>query len=554
MRGIPFILPFLLLVAAVGGAARPPDMLTEDVSVSVLPTPVLESCHSANRCLVRVRNHSRSETRVVDLEAEASSWGAKNIVRRRIKLAPGSEVELPFDLPWSKKYINQAKLSVRVDGVACEKNLRLDIRRGYYSGATTLFSKRLGGDPLAAFGEYLGAQGGSHSPTAYAMAPPLGEWLRDWRGLADVDVFLITMNEYRSAPEDARNALRQYVLNGGNLVVFDGDEKAFAGFDHGFGSVAFFDIPTDWAAFPFKSIKVLGDQGHGKFLLCPRESIDINRTVMRLVDDISVPLLGLFLLMMSFSILVGPVSLWWLKKRKRPMWLLWVVPSLSLGFSFLVVSFSLFSEGVTGSARMRSVTVVDESGKTFNNFALQGYYAPIAPFSGLRFDSATDFTLCGADDDLVMDETNGQRLVSGWIKSRMPAFFVTRKGGACRWRLNFDGDGVMNGYGVGIKKLYVSDSDGNLRMTGDISPGMKRELKALDKRVSRSPAPLRGFASWLWNGGSPRQEDEVLTFMPKDCYLAVLEEPLFNEKALSNSNWRDDCGIYVLGLPEGWEK
>ena len=66
---------------------------------------------------------------------------------------------------------------------------------------------------------------------------------------------------------------------------------------------------------------------------------------MTIIDDVGVPLRGMFVLMVLFAVVVGPVSMIVLGRKNRRIWLLWTVPTLSVLCSLAVVGTLLFSHG-----------------------------------------------------------------------------------------------------------------------------------------------------------------------------------------------------------------
>src|SRR5207247_11070803 len=78
------------------------------------------------------------------------------------------------------------------------------------------------------------------------------------------------------------------------------------------------------------------------------------------MENVSIPVRGLLLIMLVFVILIGPVNLIVLSKKKKKMWLLWTVPAISLLTCLAVSAYTVFSEGWGGRARYLSFTILDE--------------------------------------------------------------------------------------------------------------------------------------------------------------------------------------------------
>ena len=65
-----------------------------------------------------------------------------------------------------------------------------------------------------------------------------------------------------------------------------------------------------------------------------------------LVAETTVPVRGLFVLVLLFGVGIGPANLWLLSRYKRRIWLWWNVPAISLLTCLVVFGYSLASEGM----------------------------------------------------------------------------------------------------------------------------------------------------------------------------------------------------------------
>ena len=76
--------------------------------------------------------------------------------------------------------------------------------------------------------------------------------------------------------------------------------------------------------------------------------------------ETTVPVRGLFVLVLLFAVGIGPANLWLLSRYKRRIWLWWNVPAISLLTCLVVFAYSLVSEGITGRGKTASMTLLDE--------------------------------------------------------------------------------------------------------------------------------------------------------------------------------------------------
>ena len=109
------------------------------------------------------------------------------------------------------------------------------------------------------------------------------------------------------------------------------------------------------------------------------------------VANIGIPVRGLFIFMILFVVLIGPINFYWLTQTRRRIWLLWTVPVFSLITCAILFGYMLVSEGWRGHYRAASVTVLDEATQ-HSTVGWLGYYTPTTPSSSLHFSDDTEFT------------------------------------------------------------------------------------------------------------------------------------------------------------------
>lgn len=276
---------------------------------------------------------------------------------------------------------------------------------------------------------------------------------------------------------------------------------------------------------------------------------EINRE-FPVVEQFGVPIRGLFLLMLVFVLVIGPVNLIWLAKKKRKIWMLWTVPAISLLTCLMVAGFSLFGEGWNATAKTEALTILDETDHRATTIGWTGFYSPITPSEGLRFSYDTELVPQLPNDwdyrrrtpERTVDWTNDQHLESGWIVARVPAFFKLRKNEARRERLNIRQSGdeatLVNGLGAEIAQIWWADAGGEIHSAQNIAPGAQAKLQATDLKASATTSRLREIYSGDW-----LKEFQSLTNKPQEalmpnCYLAVLNGAPFVEEGLSGVKTR----------------
>src|SRR5262249_26203474 len=103
------------------------------------------------------------------------------------------------------------------------------------------------------------------------------------------------------------------------------------------------------------------------------------------VEKIGIPVRGLFVLMLAFVAVIGPINLIWLARRRKKIWMLWTVPVISMVACLAVNGFALLGEGVSATSRVEAFTILDESSHLASTVGWTAFYAPITPGEGLHF-------------------------------------------------------------------------------------------------------------------------------------------------------------------------
>lgn len=278
-------------------------------------------------------------------------------------------------------------------------------------------------------------------------------------------------------------------------------------------------------------------------------SFEVLNNQLPIIEKLTVPVRGLFILMLLFVIVIGPVNLLVLARRQKKIWLLWTVPALSLATCLAIAVYAIGSEGVRGHARFHSLTLLDETAHRATTFGVTGLYSPLTPSDGLHFDYETEvmpvlpyvtaFNNRGGTPRSV-DWTNEQHLTSGWVGARVPTWLQTRRSETRRERLtvSFNSTGqpsVTNGLGVAIRHLWLPNDKRTLYEASDIAPGAQVELKASPRPGALETPPKLGqllVNNWLESMNKLAETPEE--FLAPGTYLAVLEAAPFNEPALRN--------------------
>jgi hypothetical protein len=405
---------------------------------------------------------------------------------------------------------------------------------------------------------------------------PISEWSGNWLAYSGFDAVALTAEELRAAPEAVRSALWRYAECGGSLLIIGAweipqqwrssgvDSVAANSYFVGFGRVFVIkaadimrDSDSEW-----KMIK-LGFKDSRLSVKTYYDIANINNE-FPVVEKIGIPVRGLFVLMLAFVVVIGPINLIWLARRRKKIWMLWTVPVISIVACLAVTGFALLGEGMSATSRTEAFTILDESSHHATTIGWTAFYAPITPGDGLHFSYDAELAPAlpessrygGGVTDRTIDFSNDQHLDSGWIAARVPAYFKFRKSETRRERLTIriqggDSISVVNGLGADIRALWLAGGDGKVYSARGIQAGAEAKLSPANLALIENKDGLRElFATEDWT----KKMDEVVAipqkFLAPGCYLAELDASPFVEEGLKGVKLRKvHTLVYGVGAP-----
>jgi hypothetical protein len=256
-----------------------------------------------------------------------------------------------------------------------------------------------------------------------------------------------------------------------------------------------------------------------------RTSNDDNEEFLKfLIPNVqSVPVFSFLALMTLFTIVIGPLNYFVLRKRKQLYMLVVTIPMIAFFTSMSLFAYSIVAHGFGVKSRVRSLTVLNQSNNTAVTTSRLALFAGMAPSEGLRFSPDTAvFPLwpgSGEFESGVVDWTEQQALKSGWLRSRTRTQFVTVSHRPERQRLEVGTPennqlSVSNGFEWEMEALVVSGPNGALFVGNDLPAGgssrlqqaKESDLKEIAKLLNRHPlkAPERNGKD-LFGFGSGRR-------------------------------------------------
>ncbi len=554
-----------------------------------------------------ITNHSTTQSHKVTVLLSNYAYDQPGIkeVRRTAELAPLATATMSLFSPSFPAYGGTAE--VAIDEVRQQERVTVTEERvGNISSGeegSLLLSQQIFKSGLwssANFEQGLKTPAGKWLIAMQSPDLPVSEWSQNLMSYARFGGVLLQADEFRAAPESVRTALLRYVERGGALIVagawqppaewralrsgvkdepVEDDETEskiepaptptpkykpqpdLPIFYVGFGAVIVTGSvdPKEIPANQWKQIS--------QFLVNQHLSADDYSTLatinqsFQVVEKFGVPIRGLFVLMLLFVIVIGPVNLIWLAKRKRKIWMLWTIPAISLLTCLFVAGFSLFGEGWNATARTEALTILDETAHRATTIGWTAFYSPITPSEGLHFSYDTELIPQlpqGWDyrrrvPERTIDWTNDQHLDTGWVAARVPAFFKLQKNEARRERLNIrqsanGGATLVNGLGAEIAQVWWADATGKIHSAENIAAGAQISLKPTSLKASATPTKLRQTYSGDWLKEFKTFSENPQEVLMPNSYLAVLNSAPFVEEGLKNVKTRNARNlVYGVG-------
>ncbi len=581
------------MICLTGLILSTPSYAVEYKGITVTAAPVEQfdnSQHGYVEYRVAVENHSDEahEIRLRLMPLELAGHGRYISEIRRTttvgahSLAKVSLFQPPLPMAWG------SELTVEIDGEKQDERVRIDVQRhgddgyGRQNGSSCiLVSSGVSGDMQKAADRYLSSrteESYRRSPTpvpksSYGMssgggdqfrrsALPVNGWSQNWLGYTRYEAVFVTAAEMESMPPGVREALERYVECGGLLVILGSYSrvtpwKRFVepggtgqSYHPGFGECII--VPEDdiqqWDQTQWETLqRAWQDTGKAWDFM---KSAQMANRAFPVVEELGIPARGLFVIVLIFAIMIGPLNLLFVSRKGKRIRLLWTVPLLSLFTCLGILCYSLLAEGIEGHQRTQTLTFLDEQSHRASTIGWTGFYCPLTPSGGLVYNLETEITpqYSSTYDDqrdgrsVSLDWTGAQHLQSGWVPARLPVHFMIRKSQRrqerliCR-RTDEDQITVVNGLGVGIKRLYLADEAGRMFTGGEIAAGAARELSVstLPLHPSGIKKDLRSVyeADWIVTMKEVLKKPE--TYLVPLSYIAELEGSPFVEPGLEKA-------------------
>jgi len=478
-------------------------------------------------------------------------------VTRSIRVEPSSTVAASLFAPAG---LYGAGLGIAIDGSIEREVIPMNLDQHTYEGRPSVLISRgaLNAGFRSASEAELKNPTGELAHKSVASESPVADWSDNWLGYSGYDGVVVTASELAGMPAPISTALWQYVECGGSLLVVGSHEPPQPWRDRKLEGVPLATYHVGFGQCVLSNTTDLRSLAKGQWEYAASSweaaqkpwrsaaGIDVNRS-FPVTENVSVPVRGMFLVMLIFVALIGPVNVFVLWRKKKRMWLLWTVPLISFVTCLGVSAFSIASEGWGGRARTAGFTILDETSHRATTIGMTAFYAPLTPGDGLHFSYETevstptplyDFSYSRGPGFRSIDWSRDQHLETGWVMARRPAHFMIRRSESRRERMviNRAPDGslsVVNGLGADVRRLWLADKDGRVYEAKDIKAGATAGLTlAVPKKLASGKVQdLRKPYTDDWTSMMKSVTNPSSLLRP-GCYLAVLDSCPFIEEGL----------------------
>ncbi len=535
-----------------------------NIAVSVESPVGTEFSHGYAEFRITITNRSATKAHDVRLTIPGNTYSRETLtVTRTVNVAANSTTQVSLFQP-CVAYMNDG-MAVEIDGSRQSEIVRancLNQRSNYGPFIAVLISRSFQEDDFTL--DPKGTSTYNRTFNLHRAEGPVSEWSVNWLGYSRFDGILLTCDEFDTAPAAVRAALWRYVEAGGTLTVVGGSVEIPASWQPytrkdgpwevayvGFGK-CFMTGSRDAPSLISETERTIIDSWNdSNYPFEQRKDIESANNVFKVVEGVEIPVRGLFLLMIGFAVLIGPVNLVVLSNWKKRIWILWTVPLFSLITCVAVFLYAALAEGWNAKARFEGITILDETQHRAVTLGWAAYYAAMTPGGGAHFNIESDLVpqwgrrsgyRSSVERAVNMDWTRDQHLVYGWVVSRVPSHFALRKSETRRERLTVSASDqssmtVVNGLGAPIRSVFVAREDGIVFSGSNIPAGKEAKLQPTSFTVANTARQmdyLRSNFTTDWLGLPGRLTTDRLNFLRRNTYLAELEGCPFIEKGLDD--------------------
>lgn len=216
-----------------------------------------------------------------------------------------------------------------------------------------------------------------------------------------------------------------------------------------------------------------------------------------LVDSLGGLPIGIVVaVLVLLGLLLGPVNLWYIRKRGNSLLFFITTPLLALGGTGLIFVATMLGEGIGGRYRQAAVLLRADAGDDALAIDLKGvrpgYFPPTLKFAEDALVLPTGRR--GYDRTLLTDYTGGVSLAGGWLMPRFPTSFLCAAPVVSRLNIDLVEESgrwyAANGLGFTARAIVARLPSGGIGWAENVKPGDKT-LLAVENSDARLERLLR---------------------------------------------------------------
>ncbi|MBU6302916.1 MAG: hypothetical protein KGS60_15295 [Verrucomicrobia bacterium] len=471
-------------------------------------------------------------------QPQYGNGGIRFLSTHRVRTPALSDTEHAFVVPLATKLDrsveSELQISVRSGRLSAQGNLPGMLNTDWKSVA---FSKGLTGlnnlDQLTKVVESRGWLPAGGQPMAAVFHP--GELPADWRVLSGFDVVLLSRKEWEALEPAARETFAGWVRLGGHLHLFGTEETPFE--KSGMGRIHHWS----WDGLKIPPERVVASLETAPSLIRNLREGYLGNPLQKVFGEKDFNPWVVFLILLAFVIVVGPVNLKvWAGPGRRHL-LFVTTPLISLSASLILLVIILLGDGFGGIGRRVGFILLRSQPEERVAHLVQEQITRTGVLLGRGFAVAEQAwfmpVIMGKSrwthfDDPYAIEANFQQmdgqLGGDWFRSRSEQLQVIRAALPTRSRIEEiepgkDGQAprLFNSLGYGLVSFHYRDRAGVCwRSAGPVASGQPIVLKPVD---SKENAAAWKSAQALFSAG---WEEKIATLvMVNHQFLAEVEVP-----------------------------
>lgn len=327
----------------------------------------------------------------------------------------------------------------------------------------------------AAFSPRRESSGGAHSTSSYADTR-FTRWSADalpdrWQGLPAWLTLVTTAAGERALTDSQRAAVAAWTQAGGRLFVTDAAQL------------------SGWQRLAAQ-VAVVSDAALIQRISHVRSFQERSAVDWPVPGTGRAPVYGFISIALGFSLIVGPLNLWWCARQGRRHLLLITTPVLSVAACVMLLMYGLVSDGLGIQRAAVQVVMLDQAAGRAATWTSMSIFAGLAP-SPLTLDQETLLTVQDPRSDRRQDQqsavalswTATSQVASGWIPSRTNRQLTFASVQPERRRLmmvkNGEGWQVTNGFDLVLEDFDWKDASGRpWHLAGSLAAGAQGSLTA----------------------------------------------------------------------------